>query len=330
MKLLIIEGWPASGKATLWSMLDGHEHIYVEPLHSYFYEVIFKLFDDEHHERTIDIRTLRKCLADTEYYKYELYSFLGYYEMTAGKNNKLAFKFDFDFHKFDFFISQKISNNVAPLKASDLLNLMLTCYFDCLNIKKTAKYFVSMSNYFNYTTNKYNKFPSIVKVIQVQRDASEVYASRLARRGRIIDGDKDLDFAPTRSKMAKEAEIEEIITFDNYYRTRIKSYPKQYLQISLNDLINKKDDTLQNICSFLDIKFSSILRDGSRDGIRFETEVFQLTKKVNDNIASNLTIYAKIELYMRRSIYQLHGMPLNIFNFYSIIRFIYLKYRGLR
>lgn len=330
MKLLIIEGWPASGKATLWSMLDGHEKIYVEPLHSYFYEVIFELFDDEHDNRKVDIRTLRKCLAGTEYYKYELYASLGSYEMTAGKDAKLTFKFDFNFRKFDRLLSNAISANVAPLTANSLLNLMLTCYFNCLDRNTTPSYFASMSNYFNYRSNNYKKFPSIVKVIQVQRDAAEIYASRLGRTGRPIDAEKNLNFAPTRLKMAKEAEIEEILAFDKFHLRQSQLSPEQYLQVSLTNLIYQKDKALHDICSFLKITFHDILKDGSRDGVRFESESFQLTKRMNDKLASTLTTRARLELFLRASIFGIHRKPVNILNLYSVIRFLYLKIRRLR
>lgn len=330
MTVVILEGWPAAGKTALWALLDGHPKIFVEPLHTYFFQIIFELFQDQDERRSITIREFRKAASCTEYYKLEQISEVGFYEMTAAHNLTRRFDFVFDFKSFDASNIDFIKKFGRNTNAEELLTHLVTQFCKCYGLNKNPTYFVSMSDYYAYKKNNILKFHRLFKIIAVTRDPLEIYASRISRKARPEDGKETMHFAPDIKKLARESEIEEIGAFNHFYESLQKLRPELIFCTSLDQLLMNKQDSMKSICKFLSIKVDNILFKGTRNGDKFETTNFALTQKVNDNARTLLPSRILRSIQTRYFIFKFHGKPFNIFNFRSILRYGYLRYRGYR
>lgn len=332
MQIVILEGWPASGKTALWALLDGSQEIFVEPLHTFWFEIIFDLFSNENEARLITVRELRYALSRTEYYKIEQYANTGKFPISFAAGKQKDHKFEFNFYKFD----QELSNAVCDgnLKtAKDLVDIFATLFLQnygaaCTNQEYTC--IVSMSNYFMYKKNAIHNFPTIFKVIVVGRPPVEIYASRLARKPREEDGAKISDFAPNRKKLASEAELEECFVFHEYWFKLSKKFPQCVFYCSLTEILSEKQTNIKKIMGFLNTTYSATNFYGTRDGKKIEDTNYSLTKKINDNSKDLLSITDRIYTTFRMTLVKLHRQPVNIFNVKSIIRFFYLRLKKLR
>jgi hypothetical protein len=330
MTVLILEGWPAAGKTALWALLDGHPEIFVEPLHTYFYQIIFELFQDQNERRRVTIREFRKAASATEYYKIEQISAAGYYEMTAAHNLRKKFIFEFDFNSFDEKNIEYILKHGNDTSAEEMLAHMTEQFCKCYGLNNIPKYFVAMSDYYAYKRNNILKFDRLFKVLTVIRDPIEIYASRISRTARLEDGKETNNFAPDIKKLAREAEIEEICAFNIYYETLQRLRSDLYFYINLDNLLTDKRNSIRSISEFLSVEVNDIMLKGTRDGCEFETVDFALTQKVNDEAKALLSPYLLRSVQVRRLIFSFHRKPFNIFNLSSILRYFYLRYRGYR
>ena len=331
-QVVILEGWPASGKTSLWALLDGSDEIFVEPLHTFWYEIIFDLFADENDFRPITVRELRCALSKTEYYKTEQYANAGKFPISFAADKQKDHEFEFNFYKFDQELIEAVCDGSAK-SAKDLVEIFTTLYLQnygasCANHK--YKYIVSMSNYFMYKKNAIDKYKSIFKVIAVARPPIEIYASRISRTPRVEDGNKTSDFAPNRKKLAIEAELEECFVFYEYWRELANRSPQHVLSCSLNEVLSNKYKAMNKIMDFLNLTCSEINYYGTRDGEEIEDAVYSLTKSTNDDSNYLLSHKDKTHALVRMTLVKLHKQPVNILNMKSIIRFLYLRMKKLR
>ena len=332
LKVVILEGWPASGKTALWALLDGSKEIFVEPLHTFWFEIIFHLFSNEDEAKLITERDLRHALSLTEYYKIEQYANTGKFPISFAAGKQKEHKFEFNFYKFDQELSNAVCDNSLKT-AKDLVDIFTTLYLQnygdpCTNRK--IKYIVSMSNYFMYKKNTIHDFKNILKVIVVARPPIEIYASRLARKPRLEDGAEPNDFAPNRKKLAIEAELEDCFVFHKYWIKLSKKFPQYVFYCSLTELLSKKQTTIKNIMGFLNLPYSDINFYGTRDGEEIEDYNYSLTQKINDNSTDLLSSNDRIHAIVRMTLVKFHSQPVNILNIKSIIRFFYLRLKKLR
>ncbi|MFQ1947821.1 hypothetical protein ACK35A_20620 [Aeromonas veronii] len=76
--LINIDGWFAGGKSVLWSLLDGHPDVFVNPVHDYSFSLLLTHDDSEEWIKKKYSTTLRKTLAMAEYFKLEKIMYDGY------------------------------------------------------------------------------------------------------------------------------------------------------------------------------------------------------------------------------------------------------------
>ena len=330
MKVLILEGWPASGKTALWAMLDGLDKVFVEPLHTYWFEMIFKLFENENEERILTIREFRNALTLTEYYKTEQYSVEGVFPVSYGVGKQKNHLFKFNFYRFDLELVSQICNGKikTALEVVEIYSRLYLKYYS-MNYSD-IDLFVSMSNYHVYNKNLQKKFPNLFKVVVVQRSEIEIFASRIGRKPRAEDGKFITTFSPSWKKLRQESEIEEILTFDKYYKIKEKSFPNYYKIISLIDLLNEKEKAMYEICDFIGLQADKIFLTGTRDKLSLKYNDINLTDRVNDNHKIILNKLQIMACFFRKAIWCMHKRPVNIFSSVAIIRYIYFYLRKIR
>lgn len=69
--LIQVDGWFAGGKTLLWSLLDGHKDIFVNPIHDYSFSMFLDKKDNDEWILKKHSIVLRKILSTSEYYKFE-------------------------------------------------------------------------------------------------------------------------------------------------------------------------------------------------------------------------------------------------------------------
>jgi hypothetical protein len=322
MILLNLEGWPASGKTLLWSLLDGGETIFVDPIHSYFHYA----FLDVKMEYRPTTNELRKQLAKTEFYKIEQHSLLKSYPISYGKGQNKDWPFIFPFHNFE----KELFDFVHFEKPTyyDILDWIMHKYviFYSENEGYKFKYFCTMSNYFFF--KKYNnhfKFPQ--KTIVLLRNVEDIIASRISRTPREMDGLSSDAFSPSLRKLLNESEVQSIQNFNDYF-LNINS-PLDILVLNFEDLFGEnRTSVINKICKFLEIPFNEIYLKPTRDGIVINSDEANIDSKPNDG-AFLLTKHEKKIIIIHKIIYKLFKMPVNILSIKATIRFIYLKFRKI-
>jgi hypothetical protein len=332
MEVLILEGWPASGKTALWAMLDGSQKIFVEPLHTYWFDAIFELFDSQDEYKIITIREFRKALGGTEYFKMEQYANLGYFPISFAANKQKNHPFRFDFYNFDRELIGCICD-ATPKSAGEILEIYCRLYIKYYQIKRDVNkvcYFASMSNYFMYKKNKIESFQSLFKIVVMSRAPIEIYASRLGRKPRIEDGENTSAFAPTKIKLFQEAELEEIYIFNHYWKKASIENPSRVHCCDLKNFLDYKEYNVKALMKFLKLSYADVHLYGTRDGRKIEDQEHSLTLSVNDKSKDLLLKRERFFASLRILIAKIHMFPVNVFSLISIVRYTYLAYKKLR
>jgi len=324
MELINIEGWPAAGKTALWGMLDGSESIFVDPIHNYTHYAGLADF------KSLTVREFRKLVSTTEYFKLEQYSISKSFPISYGADKNRDWGYNFDFRHFDERFRNRCTATDNMNGSFFVRNFILEYIAAYQTNKPKPKYFATMSNYFEYKKFCRSEIFHNSKTIVVSRSAIDIIASRVGRKPRTVDGDKSSVFAPSFFSLLFSSEIEEINSFNRFYLKLQNMYPANVIVITIEELIYEKAKTMNKVCDFLDIDYNEIFLHASRDGECIEDEMYSLTKKINDNHAS---ILSKAQIYVIKLlelIWRTHRQPVSLFNPLSILRYLYLKFRGLR
>jgi hypothetical protein len=322
MILLNLEGWPASGKTLLWSLLDGGETIFVDPIHSYFHYA----FLDVEMEYRPTTNELRKQLAKTEFYKIEQLSLFKSYPISYGKGQNKDWPFIFPFSNFEKELLEFV--HFEKPRYYDILEWIMHKYVILYskNEVNKFKYFCTMSNYFFYKKYSQNfKFPQ--KTIVLLRNVEDIIASRISRTPREMDGLSSEAFSPSLTKLLNESEVQSIQDFNNYFLNI--SSQLDILVLKFEDLFGKnKTSTINKICKFLEIPFNEIYLKPTRDGIVINSDDVNIDSKPNDGVFL-LSKHERKIINIQKNIYKILKIPVNILSLKAIIRFIYLKFRKI-
>lgn len=290
--LINIDGWFAGGKSVLWSLLDGHPDVFVNPVHDYSFSLLLTHDDSEEWVKKKYSTTLRKTLALAEYFKIEKIMYDGYLPIhfSASIHYKLPFKFDF--YSFDRHFMQSLHNrdkwNIACI-IEDLYESLRVYWQKDISLKK-PKYYAAMSHprYFVH----YHKIPNLIpgmKNILVKRDIRNIIATRTNRTERPRDLNEKQAFRTPFETVIKSQEIKHICSFFNAYEELSLKYPDSFMVVDFNNLISAPEVEMRRISNFLEIEYLPILSVPTRDGVLLEYEGVSFIGQENDTWEQLLT-----------------------------------------
>lgn len=318
MNFIQLEGWAGAGKGAIWSLLDGHSDIFVNPIHDFSHCSLFY---------GLDHVNFRKMLARTEYYKLEKLSKLGSDPIDFGGKVSIENNFNFDFYKFDKSLGDYLSDPVTKKDSLSVLKQYMQAYI--LSYKNVdydpslLKYFVSMGNY--YTWEHYNKSELMknIKTIFVRRDPFGIVASRVNREKRSIDAKESFQFAPTFRQLMSVGDVEAICAYNDMMVSLGTQHPRSILILEFDDIVFRVEETMKTVADFLEIEFEPIMCIPTRDGKVIESGGTSFVGKVNDNPDEILKSFEKISIQLHMWMYALHKRPVNLLSLNSLGMYFY-------
>lgn len=320
MNFIQIEGWAGAGKGAIWSLLDGHSDIFVNPIHDFSHCALFY---------GLDHINFRKMLAGTEYYKLEKLGKLGSDPIDLGGKVSVENHFNFDFYKFDQILGDYLSDPATKKDCRSVLNQYMQAYI--LSYKNMVydlsalKYFVSMGNYYSWEHYHNSDLMKNIKTIFVRRDPSGIVASRVNREKRSIDDKESFQFAPTFKQLMSVGDVEAICAYNDMMVSLRHKYPRSVLILDFEDIVFGTEKAMKTVAEFLEVEFDHIMCIPTRDGKVIESGETSFVGKVNDNPDEILTVFEKIAIQLHASMYALHKRPVNLLSLNSVGMYIYKK-----
>jgi len=289
--IIQIDGWFAGGKSVLWSLLDNHSKIFVNPVHDFSHSLLLSHKDSEEWLRKKHTTHLRKILAPSEYYKFEKMYIDGYLGIGYSSNDIDQFKYKIDFYKFD----KLFFTNLQKLKKWDLEIIIETLYKSYYEVYsnqnlKYPKYYATMSHPGKY--KEYNNIPEIfpnMKSIIVKRGLKNIIASRINRKERPKDLNEYQAFSTPFNVILQRNEIEQILEYFDTNEKLAKLFPNQFMIIEFEDLVKNTEESMKKVAKFLNIRYENILSIPTRDGIILEKDGISFIGKENDDYRKLLT-----------------------------------------
>jgi hypothetical protein len=313
--LLHIDGWYAGGKTVLWSLLDGHQEVFVCPVHDYSFAPFFKHANNEEWVQIKYPTILRKILAKSEYYKFEKIYRDGVLPVFFSADVHMDLPYQTDFYRFD----KRFFDKLDELEVWDIESIIETLYaafyaeHTGTSTSEHPKYFASMSYPSIY--QEYKNIPEVfphMKNILVKRGLKNIIATRTNRKERPRDLNKAQAFNTPLAKIFRDNEIEKILHFFDTYEELQQKYPEQFLVVEFEDLVKDTDVSMKKVADFLGIEFEDILTVPTRDGIELKYEGLSFIGEENDDYRKLLTD-AEIKLIERREkLYRIFKRPYNV------------------
>ncbi len=288
--IIQIDGWFAGGKSVLWSLLDGHKDIFVNPIHDFSHVALLNHKNNEEWVTKKHTTHLRKILAITEYYKFEKNFFEGKLGIGYSTNNVDYLPYSTNFYEFDkkFYISLEKS------KKWDLEFIIETLYKSYYVVhtqkKDFPQYYATMSHpgHFKNYKNIPEVFPNM-KSIVVKRGLKNIIATRTNRKERPKDLNEHQAFNTPFNVILQREEIEKILEYFDTNKKLQEQYPEQFLVVDFNDLVENTENTMKKVAKFLNIEYTTILSIPTRDGIVLEKDGMSFIGKENDDYKELLT-----------------------------------------
>ncbi|MUL16615.1 sulfotransferase [Aliivibrio fischeri] len=323
--LINIDGWFGGGKSVLWSLLDGHSEIFVDPVHDYSFEPFLSLDINNEWLEKKHTSSLRKFLSHSEYYKLEKMMYDKYLPIHFSASHTLNIKYKLDFYSFDnaLFDNLEKLNEWSP--ESIAFNLYSTLDYKWNDtLDSNRKYYASMGKADSYVY--YHKIPKVfpnMKSIVVRRTVENIIATRTNRKERATDLNSLGVFRADFTKLVKSGEIEKICDYFKVIENLESQYPDKFLLIEFHDLIKNTEKEMYKVSKFLNVKFEDILVLPTRDGVILEDNDVSFIGEENDKAVDlfSKSELDKIKLHMK--LYSLHGMPCNIFSLKSIFLYVF-------
>jgi Sulfotransferase family len=283
--IIQIDGWFAGGKSVLWSLLDGHKDIFVNPVHDYSYAMLLdKTNEDEWIEKK-HTTFLRKTLAASEYYKFEKLFLEEQLEIVYSANLSEKVPYKTNFYNFD----KKFYENLQNMKAWSIEKIVHELYKSHYeeHTKQSEvypKYYATMSNAWKY--KHYHNIPKIfpnMKSIIVKRGLKNIIATRTNRQERTTDLNSYQAFSTPFDILIERKEVDWILNFFHTNEVLQEQFPKQFMVVAFEDLVHNTQESMKKIATFLEIEYSDILTLPSRDGKILEYEGISFIGQENDD-----------------------------------------------
>jgi hypothetical protein len=289
--IIQIDGWFAGGKVVLWSLLDGHKDIFVNPVHDYSYS---SLLDKKNNEEWIDKQHttfLRKTFASSEYYKFEKLFLEQKLGITYSTDITEYIPYTTNFYEFD----KQFYSTLNGMKSWSIESIAETLYETYYkqhtnNFSNYPKYYASMSNPWKY--KHYCNIPEIfpnMKSITVKRGLKNIIATRTNRTQREDDLNSFQAYCTPFEVILERKEVEWILNFFHTNEELQKKYPKQFLVIDFDDLVRSTQDCMKKVAHFLEIDYDEILAIPTRDGKLLEYNGLSFIGQENDDYKRLLT-----------------------------------------
>ena len=313
MNFIQIEGWAGSGKGVLWSLLDGHSEIFVNPIHDFSHCAIF---------HKPNHKNFRKLLSNTEYYKLEKLSKIGFDPIDFGANACLDNPFHFDFYEFDGKFGGKMATPEAKITAEFFIEQYSKSFIEAYKNKKydcsKLKYFASMGNYYEFPYYLETDFFEKFKTIFIRRDVEGIIASRVNREKREVDDQMSNQFAPSFKQLMSVSDVEAICYYNELIENLSDKYPKNLLILEFEDLVMDPARTMLLVSEFLGVQFEKILLEPTRDGEIIKSGEITFTGQVNDKPHQILTKIERVQIAAHAFLYKIHKHPINFLNINAI------------
>ncbi len=290
--LIQVDGWFAGGKTLLWSLLDGHKDIFVNPIHDYSFSMFLDKKDDDEWILKKHSIVLRKILSTSEYYKFEKIYLEKKYQIHFSTNKIMDVDYNVDFYKFDKLFFSRL-NDMKSWTIEEIINCLYSSYYDIykgLEKIKYPKYFASMSHpgHFDKYQNIPNIFPNM-KSILVKRNIKNIIATRMNRKERPKDLNSFQAFRTPLKKILDTKEIEKILNYFETYDELQKKFPSQFFIVDFDELVLNPQEAMKKVANFLEIEYEDILSIPTRDGNLLELDGVSFIGKENDTFENLLT-----------------------------------------
>jgi len=244
---IFISGYHKSGTTLLLSVLDGHPELVVIPEELFFFKYV--LFEKDKTKAIREKSGFKMFLSDQEqpeWAKWRTWFREGYPE--------------FDHSKFNQLFEKAVAESQS---FKDLMLQMMNAFAEVDHIDPAAK-----SHWVSKTPLEEIYFPLMLKMfgkecrfVYVVRDPRDVYIS-ISR------------WNANRGKVSKQ-DVKEIIHFCVYWQTRLNKvirYQKKFGNVCIfrfEDLLLNTENTLRQLCEFLQIEYTEKLLDPTRHGKRW-------------------------------------------------------------
>lgn len=322
MNFIQIDGWAAAGKGALWSLLDGHKDIFVNPIHDFTHCALFQ---------EITHNNFRKLLTETEYYKLEKLSKIGFDPIDFGAKKTIKNNFNFDFYKFDKIMAEILSDPVEKKDINIFLNLYMQTFIGSYKNKTYCvddlKYFASMGNYYHWESYKDSELMKCIRTIFVLRAPEGIIAARINREKRAIDSKDSHQFAPSFKQLMSVGDVEAICAYNELICFMEKQFPENVMVLDFEDLVINTDATMRRVAKFLSIEFDPVLCIATRDGQPISSGDTSFVGKVNDDPDIILSFWQKNFIKLHCYLYKIHKLPVNFLSLNSIGRWLYFRLR---
>lgn len=307
--LLQIDGWRGAGKGALWTLLDGHKDIFCSPVHDTSFEAFTDRSENSEWLRNKDIRTVRKLLNNTGYYKFEMFSHAKvFYLDFSAEGDRLSIPFNLDFYEFDkLFFSRLMENDKWSIEfiVETLYNSLETIYSKKKDGSIT-KYYVAMGGVKKWKNKNFHQILPNSKCIQVRRDIEGIISTISNRVANPLDKSSKGGYSKSFKKRIKEHEVEKILTYYQAYDNLVNQYPDTYYVVDFKNLVENSSETMRNVAQFLNIKFNDTLTLATRDGNELICNGKKYVGEVYDNPAELLTSQELFKISWRKNFYKFH------------------------
>lgn len=255
--IILIDGFWASGKTVLRSLLDGHSKLKVSPSQ----ESIISSFQRNSKKSiffvTKDIRLIREYLIDSYYYNLEHEAKVGYLSSDLKKK-----KINFDFYEFEKYWTGKL-RNIDKWNNEKIINTIYSSvikfYYKTKDFPLNDKKVFVEDN--NFSCHKF--FLDEIKeskLIVTKRSISDNLVS-LLNRDIILNDYKTEGYRKYSFNYLVRAQHFPIRINNNYKITEKlkKEFPGRIYECDFKNLIYHTEDEMKKISNFLDIPYENIL-----------------------------------------------------------------------
>ncbi len=323
-EIIFVIGSGRSGSTLLRSILDGHEEILLWPFEFDFYNIINKLLDSNKKKFTIS-EIYQNLITDfTNFDKF-------YNNDLGGKKYNIN---NFDYNKFVSFFQ----NNNKEITTKEFILFLRDSYFECLSSKpNNPKYFMIFHNQPSDYILK--DFPDSKMLITTRNpldtyiSIKEFYFKSCVETGRDFSCVYQPYTANPKFKTLIETSLIPIIYCNEFIQ---KNKIKDKFYIKLEDLRNHSNDTIDNICNFLEITKSPQMFKTTFMGQKHysnlsnednpKSEILRNYKSFNYNKElSKFELYFVQKLFYKKNIYNVYSISselssINILSIFSILK----------